>query len=98
MANDSKSCWVNLPRNMIRRFLLPGSGRRSRLCSIILKRRLIAVLPIANAFLFTLVRKMSESTKQHRCDSPKKVRCAVVTISDTRTLETDRGGELIVKL
>jgi molybdenum cofactor biosynthesis protein B len=41
---------------------------------------------------------MSESTKQHRCDSPKNVRCAVVTISDTRTLETDRGGELIVKL
>lgn len=41
---------------------------------------------------------MSESTKQHRCASPRKVRCAVVTISDTRTLETDRGGELIVKL
>ena len=41
---------------------------------------------------------MSESTKQHRCESPKSVRCAVVTISDTRTLETDRGGELIVKL
>lgn len=39
---------------------------------------------------------MSESTKQHRCDSPKTVRCAVVTISDTRTLETDRGGLLIV--
>jgi molybdenum cofactor biosynthesis protein B len=41
---------------------------------------------------------MSESTKQHRCASPKSVRCAVVTISDTRTLETDRGGELIVKM
>src|ERR1700742_4983344 len=41
---------------------------------------------------------MSESTKQHRCASPKSVRCAVVTISDTRTLENDRGGELIVKL
>jgi len=41
---------------------------------------------------------MSESTKQHRCDSPKAVRCAVVTISDTRTLENDRGGELIVKM
>src|SRR5262249_28464995 len=34
--------------------------------------------------------------KQHRCQSPKTVRCAVVTISDTRTLENDRGGELIV--
>jgi molybdopterin adenylyltransferase len=41
---------------------------------------------------------MSESTKQHRCESPKAVRCAVVTISDTRTLETDRGGALIVEL
>jgi molybdopterin adenylyltransferase len=41
---------------------------------------------------------MSESTKQHRCDSPKTVRCAVVTISDTRTLETDRGGLLIVEM
>jgi molybdenum cofactor biosynthesis protein B len=41
---------------------------------------------------------MSESTKQHRCASPKSVRCAVVTISDTRTVENDRGGELIVKM
>ena len=41
---------------------------------------------------------MSESTKQHRCDSPRSVRCAVVTISDTRTLETDRGGLLIVEM
>jgi molybdenum cofactor biosynthesis protein B len=41
---------------------------------------------------------MSESTKQHRCSSPKSVRCAVVTISDTRTIETDRGGELMMKL
>lgn len=41
---------------------------------------------------------MSESTKQHRCASPQKVRCAVVTISDTRKHENDRGGELIVNL
>jgi molybdopterin adenylyltransferase len=41
---------------------------------------------------------MSESTKQHRCESPKTVRCAVVTISDTRTLQTDRGGLLIVEM
>ena len=36
---------------------------------------------------------MSQSTTQHRCESPKSVRCAVVTVSDTRTLETDRGGQ-----
>jgi molybdenum cofactor biosynthesis protein B len=40
----------------------------------------------------------SQSTTQHRCESPKSVRCAVVTISDTRTLETDRGGALIVEM
>lgn len=41
---------------------------------------------------------MSQSTTQHRCDSPKSIRSAVVTISDTRTLETDRGGALIVEM
>jgi molybdenum cofactor biosynthesis protein B len=41
---------------------------------------------------------MSQSTTQHRCESPKSVRCSVVTVSDTRTLETDRGGKLVVEL
>ena len=41
---------------------------------------------------------MSESTTQHRQSAPPAVRCAVVTVSDTRTLATDRGGELIVTL
>jgi molybdenum cofactor biosynthesis protein B len=41
---------------------------------------------------------MSQSTTQHRCESPKSVRCAVVTVSDTRTLETDRGGLLVAEL
>src|SRR4029079_13899028 len=41
---------------------------------------------------------MSQSTTQHRCESPKSVRCAVVTISDTRTIETDRGGALIAEM
>ncbi|HJQ78956.1 MAG TPA: molybdenum cofactor biosynthesis protein B [Lacipirellulaceae bacterium] len=40
----------------------------------------------------------SQSTAQHRCESPKSVRCAVVTVSDTRTLETDRGGKLVADL
>ena len=40
----------------------------------------------------------SQSTAQHRCDSPKSVRCAVITVSDTRTLETDRGGKLVADL
>lgn len=38
---------------------------------------------------------MSESVEQHRAQSPDHVRCAVVTVSDTRTTETDRSGALI---
>jgi molybdopterin adenylyltransferase len=41
---------------------------------------------------------MSISTQQHRSESPTAVRCAVITVSDTRTLDTDRGGALIVEL
>lgn len=40
---------------------------------------------------------MSTSTAEHRRQSPRRVRCAVITISDTRTLETDRGGALVVE-
>jgi len=40
----------------------------------------------------------SQSTTQHRCESPKSVRCAVVTVSDTRTIDTDRGGKLVADL
>lgn len=38
---------------------------------------------------------MSQSTQQHRSEAPKAARCAVVTVSDTRTLETDRGGKML---
>ncbi len=41
---------------------------------------------------------MSQTVEQHRKSSPPKVRCAVLTISDTRALETDRGGALIAEL
>ncbi len=34
--------------------------------------------------------------QQHRSQAPTSVRCAVVTVSDTRTAATDRGGPLIV--
>ncbi len=40
---------------------------------------------------------MSQSTAEHRAEAPNRVRCAVVTVSDTRTLATDRGGPLIVE-
>jgi molybdopterin adenylyltransferase len=41
---------------------------------------------------------MSLSTDEHRAQSPTALRCAVLTISDTRTLETDSGGQTIVGL
>jgi molybdenum cofactor biosynthesis protein B len=36
------------------------------------------------------------STEQHRADAPASVRCFVLTISDTRSLETDASGNAIV--
>jgi molybdenum cofactor biosynthesis protein B len=39
----------------------------------------------------------SPSAQQHRAQAPAALRCAVVTVSDTRTLATDRGGDLIVE-
>ena len=42
-------------------------------------------------------RYQSDSAEQHRRESPEKVGCAVVTISDTRTLEDDTSGQEIVQ-
>ena len=40
---------------------------------------------------------MSESARKHREASPDRIRIAVLTISDTRTPETDTGGNTIVE-
>ncbi len=41
---------------------------------------------------------MSESTSQHReAATGKTASCAVLTVSDSRTAETDSGGDLIVE-
>lgn len=40
---------------------------------------------------------MSDSTAQHRAAAAdRRARCAVLTVSDTRTPETDKGGRLII--
>ena len=39
---------------------------------------------------------MSESVCQHRREAPMALRCAVITVSDTRTPETDTGGKAVV--
>ncbi len=37
----------------------------------------------------------SASTETHRHEAPDRVKCFVLVVSDTRTLETDKGGALI---
>ena len=37
---------------------------------------------------------MSESAERHRESAPETVRVAILTISDTRTRETDTGGDI----
>ena len=41
---------------------------------------------------------MSQVPDEHRAEAPRTVRCAVITVSDTRTLQTDTGGGAIVDL
>ena len=41
---------------------------------------------------------MSNVPDQHRSEAPQVVRCAVITVSDTRTLTTDTGGQTAVDL
>jgi molybdopterin adenylyltransferase len=41
---------------------------------------------------------MSQVSDEHRAEAPRTVRCAVITVSDTRTLKTDTGGQTIVDL
>lgn len=38
----------------------------------------------------------SSSVDQHHATAPHKVRCAVITVSDTRTLENDTGGAAVI--
>jgi len=41
---------------------------------------------------------MSSPVNEHKAAAPAQLQCAVVTVSDTRTLETDSGGQLVVDL
>ena len=40
---------------------------------------------------------MSQSTDEHRADAPTSVRCAVITVSDTRTKQDDVGGRAVAE-
>ena len=39
---------------------------------------------------------MSTTPDEHKADAPDQIRCAVITVSDTRTEETDTGGAEVV--
>ncbi len=41
---------------------------------------------------------MSSSVNEHRSEAPSTVRCTIITVSDTRTMETDKSGLLIKQL
>ncbi len=41
---------------------------------------------------------MSQVPSQHRKEAPQVVGCGVITVSDTRTLQTDTGGQTVVDL
>ncbi|WP_100404985.1 MogA/MoaB family molybdenum cofactor biosynthesis protein [Bacillus solitudinis] len=38
------------------------------------------------------------SVEEHKREAPQVVRCMILTVSDTRTLETDKSGALIKKM
>ncbi|MEC0183303.1 MogA/MoaB family molybdenum cofactor biosynthesis protein [Paenibacillus peoriae] len=38
------------------------------------------------------------SVEEHRREAPQRVSCMVITVSDTRTEETDTGGRLLIDL
>lgn len=41
---------------------------------------------------------MTTTPDEHKADAPDQIRCAVITVSDTRTEETDTGGAEIIRL
>lgn len=38
------------------------------------------------------------STQEHKQQAPKKVKCKIITVSDTRNEETDKSGKLMIEL
>jgi len=39
---------------------------------------------------------MTPIHQEHKAQGPQTVRCAVITVSDTRTLENDTGGQTVI--
>ena len=39
--------------------------------------------------------RVSQSVQEHRDSAPESVGCVVITVSDTRTVETDKSGQIM---
>src|SRR4051812_18852400 len=39
---------------------------------------------------------MPPTHEEHKAQGPQSVRCAVITVSDTRTIENDTGGQTVI--
>ena len=39
---------------------------------------------------------MTAVHEEHKAQRPTSIRCAVITVSDTRTIETDTGGQAVI--
>jgi len=42
--------------------------------------------------------KLLKSYEEHKQQAPTQVRCQIITVSDTRTIETDKSGQLMKQL
>ncbi len=40
---------------------------------------------------------MSTTPDEHKSNAPQVIRCVVITVSDTRTLDTDTGGQTVIE-
>jgi molybdopterin adenylyltransferase len=58
-------------------------------------QKLENVLPVRPDLETDASGRRSASTEEHRAEAPGSVRCFIVTVSDTRTEDTDGGGALI---
>lgn len=45
-----------------------------------------------------VMNNLGSSVEQHRAEAPQYVRCMIVTVSDTRTVENDKSGQLMIEL
>ncbi len=61
-------------------------------------QKLENVLPVRPDLETDAGGRASASTEEHRAESPGSVRCFIITVSDTRTSDTDEGGALIREL